>query len=143
MNANTKFSWIETPISGYVYFINFSKESPIKIGFAKNIDKRLGQLQIGNPYELEVLCAAPGHEAGERILHEHLQMNEVRGEWFWPTSYVKRVLRRLRNLESFCEQYRDHIKHVIGTPDGSSLIDICFGIDEADVDLRVKYKNKA
>lgn len=59
----------------------------VKIGIAADIDHRVSQLQIGNPFELEVLaswCFGSKDKARqmERELHAGLAKSRIRGEWF-------------------------------------------------------------
>ncbi len=73
----------------FVYFIKSgeSENAPIKIGVAGNVDKRLGDLQVGNPEKLTVVAAikALGEEHAywiEKSLHKFFKSNNIRGEWF-------------------------------------------------------------
>ena len=80
----------------YVYFIQsgYGKKPPIKIGVAENIDKRLLELQPGNPEELKVVASikcANRMEAFniESYLHRQLSKRKIRGEWF--ASCMRRI----------------------------------------------------
>lgn len=70
-----------------VYFIKSGHSGPIKIGIAKNVKRRLEQLQIGNPVKLYVLATIPcasrlhAHDMEAR-LHKAHHKNHIRGEWF-------------------------------------------------------------
>ena len=90
----------------YVYFIQqrFTKSKPIKIGSAKDVERRLGELQVGNPYELAVVAklgpfSKREAEATERRLHEQCSRFHIRGEWFrqhvLDALHTKRKLRPL------------------------------------------------
>lgn len=52
----------------------------VKIGKAVDVWKRLDQLQVGNPYKLELVEWLLGDV--ERIFHVELADLRVRGEWF-------------------------------------------------------------
>jgi len=54
----------------------------VKIGFSKDPDKRLNQLQIGSPRKLKLLAAFPGGREVELKLHEIMERKRIRGEWF-------------------------------------------------------------
>lgn len=143
MGTETIFSWVGQPIYGYIHFINFGKESPIKIGYAKNIDKRIEQLQIGNPYELDVIIAIPGNINCEKILHEHLQKYEIRGEWFWPSHYIYRLIRKFKIIQDELVDYRHIVRKVIKDQSGECLSEICIGIKKYDLQvLRNKNQNE-
>ena len=54
----------------------------MKIGWARSVAKRLGELQIGSPVKLRLLLAMPGSRAREAELHERFAHARLRGEWF-------------------------------------------------------------
>lgn len=54
----------------------------VKIGKAKDVQKRLSQLQIGSPQKLELIGSTFVDEAMEFYLHNKLEKYRVRGEWF-------------------------------------------------------------
>src|SRR5216110_1895594 len=56
----------------------------IKIGVARDVSKRVQQMQVGCPYDTEVLMAWPCSDpyAFERRLHYQLRAYRHRGEWF-------------------------------------------------------------
>jgi len=69
----------------YVYVIGADFNSPVKIGVASDVSKRLERLQSGNPVTLSVLWqSAPLADAYslERYMHKHYAEYSVRGEWF-------------------------------------------------------------
>lgn len=69
----------------YVYFVSDSRA--IKIGKAVNPDKRLLELQTGNPNALKILYLIPcktqksAHDI-ESFLHRVYKMFKMEGEWF-------------------------------------------------------------
>lgn len=73
-----------------VYFIRCGKKDkdPVKIGRTTDLETRLKDLQVGNPYELNVLftlpCISLSHSMKlERFLHRQLyHRHHIRGEWF-------------------------------------------------------------
>ena len=75
----------------YVYFIQSKKSnSPVKIGHSSNIEKRLEDLQVGNPYKLEVKVKLPFSSkmlaiSTEKLFHREGEKNHQRlnGEWFY------------------------------------------------------------
>lgn len=77
-------------MSCYVYFIEgqgTGKTRPVKVGVARNPEKRLNELQTGNHLELkikgtiELKNSAEAFKA-EKILHRHLRKYGSYGEWF-------------------------------------------------------------
>ena len=71
----------------YIYFIRMDLRGPIKIGVAKNVEKRLADLQCASPYDLSLITKV---ECGsrrrayelERQLHKMYGYKRMRGEWF-------------------------------------------------------------
>lgn len=67
-----------------VYAIQIKDQNLFKIGYAADPEKRLKELQVGNPFDLilyakiETLFAVDV----ERFIHAMLAGCEVRGEWF-------------------------------------------------------------
>lgn len=56
----------------------------VKIGIATNIRERLCEMQVGNPYKLELIKYWPSPNAvvEEEEIHQLLDQYRVRGEWF-------------------------------------------------------------
>ena len=69
-------------IKEYVYFIRC--HDFVKIGLGRDPYARLGQLQIGNPYLLELIHfhACLDAVTEEKALHEKYGQKWERGEWF-------------------------------------------------------------
>lgn len=71
----------------YVYFIHSEENNAVKIGRAKNVEKRLKSLQTAHPYQLKVIktFSVKGGKAAKELeidlhaLFKHLQLS---GEWF-------------------------------------------------------------
>lgn len=72
-----------------VYFIQVAQEDgrgPIKIGKADRVVQRLGELQVGNPFKLELLAVAKDvPDSLEAVYHARFSTARMRGEWFRPT----------------------------------------------------------
>lgn len=77
-------------LGGWVYFIQAGNDGPIKIGIAQDTDKRIRNLQVGNPLQLKLLLRVwsetPHHL--ESSLHKCFANLSTRGEWFKPKSYI-------------------------------------------------------
>jgi hypothetical protein len=84
-----------------VYFITCDNSGPVKIGHAKDMEKRVRMLQIGNPKELRVRAAAPGGQKEKAAYHRQFAKWRQRGEWFTRSPEIIAEMRRLR------ETYRD------------------------------------
>jgi len=77
----------QTQSPGYVYFIFNPDSDAIKIGIAKNVQRRLASLQTSNAAKLELLTSIKVenfHAAREleQFLHQEFAEFYLRGEWF-------------------------------------------------------------
>lgn len=71
--------------SGFVYFLKpENAETPIKIGRAKSIERRIYQLQTSLPYDLEIVgfIETDDYISLEEEVHEKLKEYRLRREWF-------------------------------------------------------------
>lgn len=87
--------WARSRASGLIYFVSSAEQEsyPIKIGFcASDMDKRLCELQIGNPFALAVLATTPATYAQEQGLHKSLSASRLVGEWFRRSAEVENAL---------------------------------------------------
>ena len=74
-------------LPGYVYFIFNPDSNAIKIGFAKDVAKRLATLQTSSPNQLELLGVIKTQSARtakqlEGTLHQQFAQLHISGEWF-------------------------------------------------------------
>jgi hypothetical protein len=53
-----------------------------KIGIAKSPSRRLGELQVGCPFELNLINTFDGDSETESYIHKVLSVYRIRGEWF-------------------------------------------------------------
>ena len=89
-----------------VYFIQAGENGPVKIGFtAGNAQRRMHDLQIGNPVKLCLLYVYDNQdktlESELRSMFRHIK---IRGEWFHPTrelmEYVETLQCSIPNIDS-------------------------------------------
>lgn len=78
----------------YIYFVRSEPTGCIKIGISCGPNKRLSELQVGNPVRLELLGVRPGGEPDESRLHAELADDRATGEWFHPTASVLLAVQR-------------------------------------------------
>lgn len=103
-----------------IYFIQ-SSDGAVKIGRAKNIKQRLGNLQTAHAFELKLLRVIPGGEVEEWECHYEFRDNRIRGEWFsytenmltfQPTGTPKiSLLKQQRKKDAACT--KDHLESVV------------------------------
>lgn len=75
----------------FVYFIQQGESGPVKIGYAHDPLKRMGQLQTGNPNDLTLRQVVPGNRRLETNLHHRFRDARVRAEWFG-LSYLEIIM---------------------------------------------------
>lgn len=69
----------------WLYFVQCNgRRGPVKIGYATDLDRRISNLQMANPYPLALIgaCAVRDPAAVESALHERFAAQRMRGEWF-------------------------------------------------------------
>jgi len=71
----------------YVYFIKAGKKGAIKIGKSNHPEKRLSELQTGNPYKLKLVayihCETEKDAFDmEKKMHRVFRKRRLNGEWF-------------------------------------------------------------
>lgn len=88
-------------MSGFVYLIRVVGTDKVKIGFSKNVEKRIIDLQHSCPFTLEVVFKQY-YEYANRIeneLHIKYLSKNIRGEWFSLT------LDDIEDIKSMCDSY--------------------------------------
>jgi len=91
----TEMRRLDRPVPG-VYFVRSG--GFITIGFANNLDVRIGGLQVGNPTAIELLAMLPGPRSLERRLHSLFGEHRERGEWFRVNDRLTDFLTSLRAI---------------------------------------------
>jgi predicted GIY-YIG superfamily endonuclease len=71
----------------YVYIIQENSTRNIKVGYGKDVESRLSEIQVGNPRKLSIIYKEkfenqPEARKSEKILHNHLILYAIGGEWF-------------------------------------------------------------
>jgi hypothetical protein len=79
-----------------IYFIQQGHFGPIKIGYSKNPQSRIGELQTAHHARLRFLGEIEGGISDERRLHEKFAAHRIRREWFAPSQdlidYIRMAL---------------------------------------------------
>lgn len=65
-----------------IYVIVELETANCKVGYSRNPDKRLRELQTGNPNTLSILCTLEGDKPDERMIHDKWKDVHMKGEWF-------------------------------------------------------------
>lgn len=79
---------------GWVYFIQ--SNGLIKIGFSKNVKRRIVSLQIGAAEPVVLLGTIAGSQVTEKDVHRLFAKELVRGEWFKPSAMLLAYIERER-----------------------------------------------
>ena len=113
----------------YVYFIQQNEKgdnSPVKIGFSKDPDKRLKELQTGNPCRLKLCLSLPYDDEREaqlmeRCLHDvgARRFRRLSGEWFIIYGSWKKIISQAQKkacgiIKSNPNKYAGLVNHVTG-----------------------------
>ena len=83
---------------GFVYFVQQGTQGSIKIGWAKNPERRLKALQTSHPCELRIIGIIPGTRVEERALHAHFARARLKGEWFNRNKVLSEVMEMLMDI---------------------------------------------
>jgi hypothetical protein len=98
---------IANGVTSVIYFMQSGRGGPIKIGFTEcTAERRLAELQTGNPSELIVLTVLSGTQAQEKELHRLLAAHRIQGEWFEPALIVLEVALRSKTIGEAIERAR-------------------------------------
>jgi len=82
---------------------------PIKIGVTSNLERRICQLQTGNPFQVRYV-AANYYESKkeamekERQLHNTFSKSRLMGEWFHPKSFIYKSVDFLTVIDRYLKE---------------------------------------
>lgn len=71
-------------LTGFVYFVREQGRGPVKVGWAKDVQSRVRDLQIAHSAPLVVLAFVAAERRLEGYIHSALSDHRIRGEWFAP-----------------------------------------------------------
>jgi len=80
----------------FIYFIRAGENGPIKIGFARDVEKRRTGLQPSTHEQLIILATVRAPLYTEGLLQHHFEEEHIRGEWFRPSPRLLRFIETLR-----------------------------------------------
>lgn len=84
--------------ASWVYFVQCQDDNGyIKIGYTRDLARRLVDIQMGCPYEIVLLAEIRTSEPSlfEATLHERFGQLSVRGEWFRPAPDLLEMINSL------------------------------------------------
>lgn len=80
----------------FLYAIHARGTDHVKFGIAKDVDRRLADLQVSNGHELQVLAVLPCRAKAEQYVHQYLAAGHIRGEWHHLDQQSKIVIEWMR-----------------------------------------------
>lgn len=108
----------------FVYFVQAGDHGPVKIGKAKDPEKRIATLQTGSHVELKLRDVVPGDSTVETMMHHRFAAARIRGEWFG-AEYLPLVLAYADALASEAVLAHDGGKYAPDVSErGSRVLDV-------------------
>lgn len=86
---------LRTKPEGFVYFARVGNSLFVKIGFAKNVERRMRELQTAHAQPIKAIVAFPGDRAAEGHLHHRFRQHRARGEWFRLCDEIRIFIRQM------------------------------------------------
>lgn len=86
----------------FVYFIQCGGDrGPVKIGYSRNVEQRVSDLQVASPYPLVVIgkFKSDNAEAFEASFHRLFADLHLRGEWFAWSPEFKRLVDGMNRVQ--------------------------------------------
>lgn len=78
--------------AGFVYFIRAARMRAVKIGWARDAEARLRELQTASHHKLHLIGFLPGSLEDERRWHLGFRSLRIRGEWFNLTDDLREAI---------------------------------------------------
>lgn len=91
-----------------LYIVQAESGGPLKIGFARCINKRVAELECGSPVPLRLLGAYDCSLRDEQAIHRTLKPLRVRREWYRPHRAIQALMCALPEVvvpEGRCPAY--------------------------------------
>ena len=104
-----------------IYLIVSVDHGFCKIGYSKNPEKRLLEIQTGNPYRLSLLSVIEGDVSTERELHKRFVDLRVGGEWFLLSDEIKKFFGIERLFSNHVQVYDCFINVAINLKTGTAF----------------------
>lgn len=119
----------------FVYFIKTG--DAIKVGIANDIDKRMINVQVGNPHKIELLHSLSLSEERARQteseVHEIFHKTNLNGEWFQATQFMLDYINNIKengwdsHLAWLERQYKEAYEEIVNTLQSKIERDIISG----------------
>lgn len=83
----------------YVYLIEH--ENRYKIGYSKNINKRIKSFNTSHAIPCKIVAVAPGDKELESTLHTQFIVHRIKGEWFLKKPSILKAFKQLTKVLVF------------------------------------------
>lgn len=92
--GSTRFEFDHYPdlCPTFVYFIHDDSDGLVKIGFARDVYKRLRQLSRAKHSKLRLLGCFRGTRSDELRMHKFFEKERAHGEWFVLSERIARAI---------------------------------------------------
>ena len=80
-----------------IYAIKAKGTRYIKFGKSKRMDRRMAQMNVSTPFDLELLAVADWPDGEEARVHAFLRRDWIKGEWFQISERTSRVVTLLQS----------------------------------------------
>ena len=94
---------------GFVYFIQAGDNGAIKIGYTKDVDRRIKELQTSNPEKLNLLLKVGAEPNDEKVMHDKFKKYCINLEWYSPSDELINFIRKFQSYG--CQIKFDHDYH--------------------------------
>lgn len=96
---------------GFVYFVTNPQNETVKIGFSKNLHRRMEVLQTGNDVKLLHYASFAMVPHAERVIHKLFADQRLINEWFKHTDELDQFI---ECIEDFTDEHGDGVIGAVG-----------------------------
>lgn len=96
---------------GFVYCIGEAGRQ-VKVGYSNNPKRRLDNIRVASPIEVQMIALVPGSIDDERDMHDKISHLRIRGEWFDDSGFaVSNLFPKIEDERSHCDvlSLRDYL----------------------------------
>jgi hypothetical protein len=122
----------QTDRSGFIYLVENESTDLCKIGYSKDVFRRVADMQVSNPIKIIILYRYFTIDAPklESDLHKYYKLQHLRGEWFKLTSYQKNSF---LSTASALDREIEKSVELLGASDSSARIEFLAGFSASDI----------
>ena len=131
--ANSNSQAAQTDRSGFIYLVENEATDLCKIGYSKDVFRRVADMQVSNPIKIIILYRYFSIDAPklESDLHKYYKLQHLRGEWFKLTSYQKNSF--LSTASALDREIEKSFQLLGASSDSSARIEFLAGFSASDI----------